>query len=382
MGAPLLDMSDVHGAASSQPGDPASHRVARAARALRILILGGTGFTGPHQVHYAVARGHHVSVFNRGRSQADLPAAVVHLQGDRNAPDGLAALEQEVARGATWDVIIDNPTSLPVWVRDAGRVLKDAAQQYVFISTISVYADTSRPGMDEDTALAPYEGEDPLLETMQSFRQNMGGLYGPLKAASEREAEKWFPARTTVIRPGLIVGPRDMSGRFTYWPVRVARGGEVLAPGTGHDAVQFIDARDLAEWTIRMAETRTFGIYNATGPAGELTMAEMLGGIRSAFDGTTPTDLTWVPADFLAAHNLHGWSDLPVWVPPQPDNAGFSRVSIARALESGMTFRPLATTARDTLEWFRGLPAEAQADVGGRLTAEREAEVLAAWRAR
>ncbi|HEX2166379.1 MAG TPA: NAD-dependent epimerase/dehydratase family protein [Longimicrobiales bacterium] len=361
---------------------PSPLRADRAPRALRILILGGTGFTGPHQVHYAIDRGHHVTVFNRGRSQADLPAAVVHLQGDRNAPDGLAALEREVANGTKWDVVIDNPTTLPFWVRDAGRVLGDATQHYVFISTISVYADTSRAGMDETTELAAYTGADALAETMQTYQASRGGLYGPLKAASEREAEKWFPGRTTVIRPGLIVGPRDMSGRFTYWPVRIARGGEVLAPGTGHDAVQVIDARDLAEWTIRMAETRTFGTYNATGPAGELTIAEMLGGIRGAFDGTTKMNLTWVPADFLAEQSIRGWSHMPVWVAPRDDNAGFSRVSIERALNTGLTFRPLAMTARDTLEWFRSLPSDVQARVGGPLAAEREAEVLRAWHAR
>ena len=370
------------GAAGSSAGAAPDHTRDSPARALRILILGGTGFTGPHQIRYATARGHHVTVFNRGRRRIELPAEVVQLQGDRNAPDGMAALEREVSSGTRWDVVIDNPTSLPFWVRDAGRVLAGATDQYVFISTISVYADASRPGMDEDTRLAVYTGDDPLSETMASFQQNMGALYGPLKAASEREAEKWFPGRTTVIRPGLIVGPGDMSGRFTYWPVRIERGGEILAPGTGHDAVQFIDARDLAEWTIRMAEARTFGTYNATGPAGTLTMAEMLGGIRGSFDGTKEARLTWVPAEFLASHDVHGWSHLPVWVPPEPDNAGFSRVSIARALASGLTFRPLADTSRDTLAWFQRLPPNVQANVGGPLTPDREAEVLAAWHAR
>lgn len=378
MGVPVFG-----GAAAESADSPVALPAApRPSRALRILILGGTGFTGPHQVRYAVARGHHVTVFNRGRREADLPDGVVQLQGDRNAAGGLAALEREVANGTRWDAVIDNPTTLPFWVRDAGEVLKDATQQYVFISTISVYADTTRPGMDEETPLARYDGSDPLGETMQSFQQNAGALYGPLKAASEREAERWFPGRTTVIRPGLITGPGDMSGRFTYWPVRISRGGEVLAPGTGHDAVQFIDARDLAEWTIRMTETRTFGTFNATGPAGELTMAEMLGGIRGACDGTRPMQLTWVPAEVLAEHDVRGWTHLPVWVPPRPDNAGFARVSIARALNSGLTFRPLAATTRDTLEWFRSLPPQVQADVGGRLTPDREAEVLRAWHAR
>jgi 2'-hydroxyisoflavone reductase len=210
-----------------------------------------------------------------------------------------------------------------------------------------------------------------------------------LKAASEREAERWFPGRATIIRPGLIVGPGDPSGRFTYWPVRLTRGGEVLAPGDGHDAVQFIDARDLSEWTIRMAEQRAAGAYNATGPAARLTMAEMLGGIRGAFDGTLDTHLTWVPAAFLSEHGVRPWSDLPVWVPADPESAGFSSVSIRRALDRGLTFRPVATTARDTLEWYRSLPsqdwyrnasAEAQARLGGVFTAEREQGVLEAWR--
>jgi 2'-hydroxyisoflavone reductase len=362
-----------------------------AERALRILILGGTGFTGPFQVHYAVARGHNVTVFNRGRRQAELPASVEHLIGDRNTPQGMDAIKSAVAGGARWDVVIDNPTTLPFWVRDAGQALKDAAQHYIFISTISVYADTSRAGMDETTALAEYTGADPLGETMQTLMQNAGNLYGPLKAASEREAEKWFPGRATIIRPGLIVGPGDLSGRFTYWPVRLAKGGDVLAPGTGRDAVQFIDARDLAEWTIRVAEQRATGTYNATGPAGELSMAEMLGGIRAAYPGERATRLVWVSTEFLAEQKIAGWSDLPVWVMPAPDNAGFSRVSIDRALAAGLTFRPLADTARDTLEWYRAAPSQAwysqmppqqQARLAGPFTDEREAAALLAWKAR
>jgi 2'-hydroxyisoflavone reductase len=381
LGGSLLDDARADAATLTGARDVGA-RSGDAPRALRILILGGTGFTGPHQIRYAIERGHHVTTFNRGRRDTVLPESVVQLQGDRNEANGLDALKAEVAKGVTWDVVIDNPTTLPVWVRDAGEVLRNATQQYVFISTISVYADASRPGRDESTALAQYTGEDPLRETMESYQQVGGSLYGPLKAASEREAEKWFPGRTTVIRPGLIVGPRDMSGRFTYWPVRIARGGEVLAPGTGHDAVQYIDARDLAEWTIRMTESRSFGTYNATGPAGEITIAEMLGGIRAAFDGTNSMRLTWVPAETLTEHEVRGWSHMPVWVMPRADNAGFARVSIARALDRGLTFRPLATTARDTLEWFRNLPADVQADVGGPFTAEREAEVLRAWNSR
>lgn len=377
-GAAALGVRPAGVAASAVP--PSASADVR--RALRILILGGTGFTGPHQVRYAVGRGHHVTVFNRGRRDADLPAEVVALQGDRNEAGGLAALEAEVTRGTRWDVVIDNPTTLPHWVRDAGQVLKDATSQYIFISTISVYADTSRPGMDETTALAQYQGTDVLAETMASYQANVGALYGPLKAASEREAARWFGDRVTIIRPGLIVGPGDTTGRFTYWPVRLARGGDVLAPGSGHDAVQFIDARDIAEWTIRMAEDRITGTFNATGPAGELTMAEMLGGIRGAFPGTNPTRLVWAPADFLQEQRIRGWSDMPVWVPPAPDNAGFSRVSVARAMAAGLTFRPLADTTRATLEWFRAQPADVQPRIGGAFTAEREAAALTALRSR
>jgi 2'-hydroxyisoflavone reductase len=369
-------------AAPSVPVEPAE-------RPLRILILGGTGFTGPFQVHYAVARGHHVTVLNRGRRQADLPASVEQLIGDRNTPQAMDAVNAAVARGEKWDVVIDNPTTLPFWVRAAGQALGEATQHYIFISTISVYADNSRPGMDETTALAGYQGDDALAETMETLQASMGRLYGPLKAASEREAEKWFPGRATIIRPGLIVGPGDLSGRFTYWPVRIASGGDILAPGTGHDAVQFIDARDLAEWTIRVAENRVIGTFNATGPAGELTMAEMLGGIRGAFSGTQPARLVWAPVDFLEAQRISGWSDMPVWVPPRADNAGFSRVSIQRALDAGLTFRPLADTARATLEWFRSAPQQAwyqqlseaqRARLGGPFTAEREAAALQALR--
>src|SRR5271167_1467992 len=232
---------------------------------LRILILGGTGFTGPHQVRYALARGHKVTLFNRGREPDAWSGQVEELIGDRNTGD-LKALQ-----GREWDVCIDNPTTLPFWVRDAGNVLHGKIEQYVFISTISVYADGDKPA-DESAPLASYDGKDAMAETWDSFRANIGELYGPLKAISEQEAEKQFPGRTTIIRPGLIVGPGDQSDRFTYWPVRLSRGGEVLAPGDGFDPVQFIDARDLAEWTIRVAESRSFGTFNATGPEHALQM--------------------------------------------------------------------------------------------------------------
>jgi 2'-hydroxyisoflavone reductase len=339
---------------------------------LDILILGGTGFIGPYQVRYAVARGHKVTVFNRGRRQADLPESVQHLQGDR-ATGNLEAL-----KGRKWDVVIDNPTTLPFWVRDAGQILQGNAGQYIFISTISTYAHYRQAGMDENYELARYTGtEDPM-----AIKQSSGQLYGPLKVLSERESEKWFPGKATIVRPGLIVGPNDPSDRFTYWPVRIDRGGEVLAPGAPTDPIQIIDARDLSEFVVRLAEDRVVGTFNATGPRSPLSIAEMLYGIRAATSGSNEISFTWVDAAFLAQQNVRGWSDMPTWIAPRNDNAGWSRVSIARALEKGLTYRPLAVTARDTIDWFKTLPAQRRDNMTAGLKPEREKEVLAAWRAR
>ena len=338
---------------------------------LRILILGGTGFTGPYQVRYAVSRGHKVTVFNRNRRQADLPAGVERLVGDRNAPDGLAAL-----KGRTWDVVIDNPTTFPRWVRDAGQVLRDATQRYVFISTISVYPDVGTPrGADESAAVAPYKGADPYAEARVTAEN-----YGPLKALSEREAEKWFPRKTTVIRPGLIVGPGDESDRFTFWPVRIDRGGEVLAPGDGLDPIQFIDARDLAEWTIRMVEQKAFGTFNATGPRSALNTAEFLGGMRAALSGSNDIKFIWVPTAFLAEQKVEPWGDMPVWIPRSQADSAISTVSNARAVAQGLTFRSLATTTVDALDWFKALPAERRSALRAGIKPEREAAVLHAWK--
>jgi 2'-hydroxyisoflavone reductase len=337
---------------------------------LKILILGGTGFTGPFQVRYAVARGHTVTVFNRGRRQAELPDSVEHLIGDRN--NDLKALE-----GRKWDVVIDNPTTLPNWVRLSGKLLKDACRQYVFISTISVYADTSVVGMDETTPVLEYKDEkDPF--TLELNQETMR-FYGELKALSEREAAYWFPGRVTIIRPGLIVGPGDTSDRFTYWPVRIDRGGEVLAPNTPNDPTQMIDARDLAEWTVRMVEQGDVGVYHATGPERPRPFGEMLNGIKAAL-GSNAT-FTWIDQDFLEEQKVRQWMELPVWVRQGPDTAGFMTVSVAAAMAKGLTYRPLDMTARDTLAYHKSRPAERQAKLGAGLTPEREAEVLKAWHA-
>ena len=341
---------------------------------LRILILGGTGFTGPFQVSYALSRGHKVTVFNRGKTHpGELPKEVEQLVGDRNG-------QLDALKDRKWDVAIDNPTSVPVWVRDAAQILKGNVERYVFISTISVYADTSKPGTDENAPLAKYTGPDAMKETRESILASNYALYGPLKALSEQEAEKWFPKKTLIIRPGLIVGPRDETDRFTYWPVRIDRGGEVLAPGDPKDPVQFIDGRDLAEWVIRMVEQRETGIYNATGPEKTLGVGEMLEGIKTA--NKSKANFTWVSTDFLQEQKVQPWSDIPVWVPPKGEEGGMGRINIQRALGKGLTFRPLAETARDTLAWFKSQSTERQAKVKAGLSAEREAEVLAAWHKR
>jgi 2'-hydroxyisoflavone reductase len=343
----------------------------KAAKPLRILILGGTGFIGPHQVRYAISRGHKVTLFNRGRQKQEWPGSVEELLGDRNTGD-LKSLQ-----GRTWDVGIDNPTTLPFWVRDAGAALRGRVKQYLFVSTISVYADDAKPGADETAPVAKYSGEDPMAETQETFRARLGELYGPLKAVSEQEAQKQFSGMATIVRPGLIAGPGDESDRFTYWPVRLARGGDVLAPGDGTDAIQVIDVRDLAEWTIRLVESRNFGVFNATGPATPLNMSEMLTIIASSTHSTP--HIVWVPTKFLEQQKIEAWSDLPVWVPGEGDSAGFAKRSIQRALKAGLTFRPLAVTSVDTLAWFRQQPEDRQAKLKAGLTSDRERLALAEW---
>jgi 2'-hydroxyisoflavone reductase len=348
-----------------------------AAKPLDILILGGTGLTGPHQVRYALARGHKVTVFNRGRRNDRLPPGVTELIGDRNLH------QTDALRGKRWDVVIDNPVSLPFWVRDAAEVLKGNTNQYVFISTISVYDTKGQTNIDESSPLLEYKAGDPLAVTQEQLVKDVENLYGPLKTASEREARKWFGDRTTIIRPTLIVGPGDGSFRFTYWPYRIAKGGEILAPGDGSDLVQIIDARDLAEWTIRVVENSAFGTFNAAGPHSPLTMAEQLYGIRAAFDGNRDVRFTWVAAEFLAQQKVSPWGDMPTWIPKSdPDSAG-EHVSIARALAAGLTFRPLATTAVDALEWFNAAPEQARSQMlkAAGLDPGREAAVLNAWHA-
>ena len=340
----------------------------KSVKPLRILVLGGTGFTGPYQVRYALSRGHKVTTFNRGKTHpGELPNEVEQLIGDRNG-------QLDALKNRQWDVAIDNPTTLPAWVRGAAQILKGNVERYVFISTISVYGEV-KTSPDEAAPTEKYEGADPYKETLEAMKAGGYKTYGPLKALSEREAEKWFPGKTLIIRPGLIVGPRDETDRFTYWPVRIDHGGEILAPGSPSDPVQFIDARDLSEWTIRMAENRETGTYNATGPAKPLGIGGMLDETKAAMKSNAT--FTWVREDFLTQQKVEPWSDMPVWTGKQ---SGLARAKIDRALSKGLTFRPLAETARDTLAWFKSLPQDRQSKLRTGLTPERETQVLTAWK--
>ena len=342
-------------------------RAPRAPKPLRILILGGTGFTGPFQVRYALERGHQVTVFNRGRTQPTVDAPlddVEQLVGDRN--DNLDAL-----KGREWDAVIDNSASLPRWVRRTAELLKGSVDTYLFTSSLSVHSDESKIGITEDDPVATIA--DPTVERIT------GETYGALKALCEEETRKAFPDGAIVVRPHLIVGPGDQSDRWTYWPVRVARGGEVLAPGTPDDPTQYIDARDLAEFDIRLLEQRTLGTFAAVGPLSRLSMGEMLYGMRAVV--SNEISFTWIDADSLERHGVQAWSEMTAWVPPRGESAGSAMFSNARAVAAGLTYRPLAVTAKDTLDWWATLPEERRAKPRAGLAAEKEQAVLAAWHA-
>jgi len=327
-----------------------------------LLILGGTRFLGPALVGAARKSGWTLTLFNRGKSNPGLFPDLEQIHGDRN--ESTKPLE-----GRKWDAVVDTSGYFPRQIRTAMESLKGNVGQYVFISSISVYADTSKP-CDEASPVATTPDENAQKITNEN--------YGALKALCEQAAEKAMPGRVTNIRPGLIVGPDDASDRFTYWPVRVAKGGEVLAPGAPTDPVQFIDVRDLGEWTIRLLDAKVTGVFNATGPAKPLGIGELLDTCKAV--SASDAKFTWVPAAWLEEKKVQAWSDLPVWLPPTGETAGANSTSIARALAKGLTFRPLAVTVKETLDWWAKQPKERQAKLKAGLSAEREAEVLKAWR--
>ncbi len=340
-----------------------------APRALRILFLGGTGFLGPPQVEYAIARGHSVTLFNRGRTGPDLFPGVETLFGDRATPD------YDALEGREWDAVIDNSASIATWVRDSTSLLKDRVGRYLYVSSLSAHSDNSFVGMKEDGPVFTHADYEQAIASGAS----PGAAYGPNKAEAERITLDVLGDRGLVVRPGLIVGPGDRSDRFTYWPVRIDRGGEVVAPGDGSDHVQIVDVRDLAQWMVRMVENGGSGTYNAVGPEAELDMAGMLNGIRAITSANVK--LVWVPTDLLRKHEVGGWIEMPVWVYPSPDNIGFSAWDCSKAIAAGLTFRPLADTARDTLAWWKARPEDERRLRTGP-SPEKEAAILADWHAR
>lgn len=342
----------------------------KAERSLKILVMGGTAFIGPAFTEMALARGHEITFFNRGRTNPHLFPGVEKIEGDRTVPEDVEQL-----RGRNWDVVLDNSCYVPRVIDLVTDIVKDSVEQYVVISTVSVYAGYEDQGMTEDAPLATLE--DPSTEEVT------GETYGGLKVLCEQAARRALPDRTTVIRPGLIVGPLDRSDRFTYWPVRVSRGGEVLAPGEPTQAIQFIDVRDLMSFTLKCIEERRFGTFHCTSQAGLNTTGKLLEQCRAVTG--SDAGFTWVPAEFLEEHEVQAWSDMPCWLPAEGEYAGFGTIDVSRAVAAGLKFRPLEATIADTLEWWKIQPESAdgpRTELRSGLAPEKEAAVLEAWHAR
>lgn len=325
---------------------------------MQLLIIGGTRFLGRALVDAALAAGHEVTLFNRGQSNPGLYPEVEQLQGDRDG--GL-----DVLKGRRWDAVIDTCGYVPRVVRASAELLATAVDHYTFISTISVYADFATIGIDEYSPLGTMEDE--------TVEEITGETYGPLKVLSEQAVDEAMGMRSLHVRSGLIVGPHDPTDRFTYWPVRVARGGPMLAPGDPDQAVQFIDVRDIAQWTIRATEQRLTGPYNVTGPDTRLTMHHLLETCQQV--SQSDAQAIWVSEKFLLENEIAPFSQMPLWVPAEM--AGLEMVNCAKAMAKGLRVRPLTTTIRDTLDWHKTRPGDHQWRAG--LTPERETELLQAW---
>jgi 2'-hydroxyisoflavone reductase len=328
---------------------------------MRLLIIGGTKFIGRHLVDAALTSGHDVTVFHRGQTPPHRPGDVDEVLGDRDG--GLGALGDR-----RWDVVVDTCGYVPRLVRDSATALAGRVDAYLYVSSISAYADVSRPGVDEAAALA-----DPPPREVEEVT---GETYGGLKTACERAAAAVLGDRLCTVRPGLVVGPHDPTDRFTYWPARVAAGGAVLAPGRPERPVQFIDARDLGSWMIALAERGRGGAYNAVGPAETLTMGRFLDVCCTVV--ATGAEVEWVDETFLLDAGIEPWSQLPLWLPDGGEAAGMMRASNRLAVAAGLAFRPLHETVADTLHWHagRGRPTATG------LSRAREADLLAAWRDR
>lgn len=348
---------------------PSRRAPASAKTKLKLLVLGGTGFLGPAFVNAALARGHTVTLFNRGKTRPQLFPHVEKLQGDRDPKkgEGLKALE-----GRKWDAVLDTSGYYPRIVRASAELLAPNVQHYVYISSLSAYANNDVKLEDESGPTAKLA--DPTVETMGKSFENFGGL----KRLCEEAVEAALPNRAALIRPGYIVGPDDRTDRFTYWPVRYAQGGEMLVPGSPEDPLQIIDVRDLGEWLVRVVENKLTGVYNATGPGKPWTMGGLIAACRAA-TGNKGTKPIWVPAEFLAKNGEDGEGDIPIWAPPVGKTQGFHLRSIDKALKAGLKFRPGTVTVRDTLAYFRSLPEERRDKLRAGLSPEREKALLALW---
>jgi len=320
---------------------------------VKLLILGGTKFLGRHAVDAALAAGHDVTIFTRGRTNPDLFPEVEHVQGDRDGD--LGALD-----GRRWDGVVDTSGYVPRIVRQSAELLRDAVGRYVFVSSISVYDDFSKP-VDESTPVAQLE--DPATEEIMEN-------YGPLKAACETVVDEVYGDRAASVRAGLIVGPFDPTDRFTYWPRRLADGGDVLGPGDPTAPVQFVDARDLGAWLVQLALTGPGGVFNATGPDEPLTFADFLR--RAAAAIGSDARIVWIDEQRVLDADVQPWTELPLWLPGD-EYAGMARSDTRRARAAGLTFRPLEETVADTLAWDRTVEGDRPT-----LSREKERSVLVA----
>jgi Nucleoside-diphosphate-sugar epimerases len=324
---------------------------------MKILTIGGTRFLGRHLVNSARARGHEVTLFNRGQTNPDLFGQVDKIHGDREK-------DLDQLTGQNWDAVIDTCGYFPRIVKMSAEALKDKVESYVFISSISVYENFSKIGINESDAVGKLEDE--------TIEDRTGDAYGPLKALCEKAVQDVFGISSLIIRPGLIVGPHDPTDRFTYWPVRVARGGDILAPDKPEALTQIIDVRDLSDFIIELVQQNVSGVFNATGPDHELTLGTLLDTCKLV--SASDAKFKWASVDFLNQNNVAPWSDMPAWLPATGEDAGFARVDISKAIKAGLLFRPLEDTVRDTIKWASALPEDHEWRAG--LKPEREKELL------
>lgn len=346
-------------------------------RPLRILILGGTGFIGPHMVHEALRRGHEVSLFNRGRTNRTLFPDLELLVGDRN--NGLDAL-----KGRTWDGVVDNSGYVPRHVADSAQLLSSAVSHYIYVSSVSAYAAmsgnlTAADYHDVDVANTEY---DSALVTMpdETIEDVTPETYGPLKVLCEKAATAAMGEdRITILRPTWVAGPGDNSDRFTYWPVRVLRGGEMLVPGAPADRIQIVDVRDMANFVVDSLEQKITGIYNMVNPPGTYSMGQLMEDCQAIT--AADVDITWVDVPFIEKHGLHTGGELPIWAPVSGDTRSDAIVNGDRSFARGMITRSERETIRDILQWWQALPEDRRNNIRAGMSAEREAEMLAAWHA-